>query len=92
MRSRYSAFAIGDTSYLLDTWHPTTRPLELDLDPSLHWYRLDILAVARGGVLDTTGNVEFRAYYRSPAGPGEQHELSRFVKQDNGWFYLDGAA
>jgi uncharacterized protein YchJ len=26
MRSRYSAFAVGDPAYLLATWHPTTRP------------------------------------------------------------------
>ena len=33
MRSRYSAFAVGDADYLLATWHPTTRPAELALDP-----------------------------------------------------------
>jgi hypothetical protein len=26
MRSRYSAFAVGEAAYLLTTWHPTTRP------------------------------------------------------------------
>lgn len=43
MRSRYSAFAIGDGDYLLRTWHPDTRPDALDLDPDQRWYRLDIL-------------------------------------------------
>ena len=32
MRSRYSAYVLGDEAYLLDTWHPRTRPAELDLD------------------------------------------------------------
>jgi hypothetical protein len=26
MRSRYSAFAVGDVGYLLRTWHPSSRP------------------------------------------------------------------
>ena len=26
MRSRYSAYALGLTPYLLSTWHPSTRP------------------------------------------------------------------
>jgi SEC-C motif-containing protein len=91
MRSRYSAFAVGDSSYLLDTWHPTTRPSTLDLDASLRWYRLDILAVSGGGILNNSGSVEFRAYYRSPTGPGEQHELSSFATLQGRWFYVDPA-
>jgi len=91
MRSRFSAFAIGDVAYLLETWHPRTRPPGLELDPSLRWYRLDILAVTDGGILASSGMVEFRAYYRSPAGSGEQHELSRFVKERGRWVYVDPA-
>src|SRR3712207_8451687 len=34
MRSRDSAFAVGDPAYLLATWHPSTRPPSLDLDPT----------------------------------------------------------
>lgn len=88
MRSRYSAFAVGDVAYLLASWHPESRPAELELDSSLRWYRLDILAASAGGLLDTVGTVEFRAHYRSPAGAGEQHELSRFVKENGRWLYL----
>jgi SEC-C motif-containing protein len=32
MRSRYCAFALGRAGYLLDTWHPSTRPDQLELD------------------------------------------------------------
>jgi SEC-C motif-containing protein len=35
MRSRYSAFAVGDAGYLLRTWHPARRPRNLSLDPAL---------------------------------------------------------
>ena len=64
MRSRYSAFTVGDGSYLLLSWHPTTRPRELSLDPAQHWDRLEIVDTVGGGLLQADGIVEFRAHYR----------------------------
>lgn len=90
MRSRYSAYAIGDVAYLLRTWHPSTRPSRLVLDPGLRWYRLDLLATSRGGMLDTEGTVEFRAHYKTADGAGGQHETSRFVRDSGAWVYVDG--
>ena len=90
MRSRYSAFAVGDADYLSATWHPSTRPDSLDLDRDRRWYRLDILRTERGGPFDVHGVVEFRAYHRSPDGKGSQHEVSRFVREDGTWLYVDG--
>jgi SEC-C motif-containing protein len=88
MRSRYSAFVVGDADYLLRTHHPSTRPATLDLDPGIRWYRLDILGRTRGGVLDTEGEVEFRASYRFDGEVGEQHERSTFVRDRGAWSYL----
>jgi SEC-C motif-containing protein len=88
MRSRYSAFAIGDPLYLLETWHPSTRPAVLELDAGQRWYRLDILARTGGGMLDSRGTVEFRASYRKDGSAGEQHEVSRFVREGRSWLYL----
>lgn len=90
MRARYSAYALGEPGYLLRTWHASTRPAELVLDQRLRWYRLDILARARGGMLDSEGTVEFRASYRIDAQPGSQHEISRFVREGGQWYYVDG--
>lgn len=96
MRSRFSAFALGDAAYLLRTWHPSTRPATLELDPELRWYRLDVLRTERGGLLDREGVVEFRAHYRSPGGAGSQAEVSRFRREGGAggaggeWLYLDG--
>lgn len=90
MRSRYTAYARLEPAYLLASWHPSTRPATLELDPDLRWYRLDILSRSRGGLLDGDGTVEFRASYRSGVGAGSQHELSRFVREGGQWFYLDG--
>jgi len=90
MRSRYSAFAVGDPDYLLATWHDSRRPRTLELDADRRWYRLDILRTERGGPFDTEGVVEFRAYHRSPESKGSQHEISRFVREDGRWWYVDG--
>jgi SEC-C motif-containing protein len=90
MRSRYSAFAVGDADYLSATWHPSTRPDSLSLDPDRRWYRLDVLRTELGGPFDTEGVVEFRAYHRSADGKGSQHEVSNFVREDGRWLYVDG--
>lgn len=90
MRSRYSAFAVGDAGYLAATWHPSTRPDDLTLDADRRWYRLDVLRTERGGPFDTEGVVEFRAHHRSPTGKGSQHEVSRFRREGGRWFCVDG--
>lgn len=89
MRSRFSAFAVGDADYLRRTWHPASRPRELVLDDDVRWYRLDVLATSDGGASDAAGTVEFRAFFRSSGGAGAQHEVSRFVCSDGEWLYLD---
>ncbi|MGX5680538.1 YchJ family protein [Schumannella luteola] len=88
MRSRFSAFALDDAAWLLESWHPSTRPPSLELDADLRWYRLDILSRSRGGMLDTEGIVEFEAHYRSPDGPGAQRESSRFLRENGLWVYV----
>nr|WP_296773303.1 YchJ family metal-binding protein [Rhodococcus sp. (in: high G+C Gram-positive bacteria)] len=90
MRSRFSAFAVEDAGYLLSTWHPSTAPENIELDPAQRWYRLDIESTRSGGLMDTSGDVEFSAYYRHPDGNGVLREASRFVKDERRWFYLDG--
>jgi len=87
MRSRFSAFAVGDAEYLIATWHPSTRPPSLELDTELRWYRLDIIHTSAGGPLDHEGRVEFEAFYRSPAGAASQRENSSFLREDGRWYY-----
>lgn len=92
MRSRYAAFVVGDAAYLLATWHPSTRPPALELDPAMRWYRLDIVRRDRGGPLDRDGVVEFRAFYRLDGERGEQHEVSTFVREAGRWRYVAALA
>ncbi|MFF0370982.1 MULTISPECIES: YchJ family protein [unclassified Micromonospora] len=90
MRSRFSAFAVGDSGYLLRSWHSSTRPERLELDPGQRWTRLEVVETERGGLLDTAGTVTFHAHHRAAGRPGTLTERSRFVREDGRWVYLAG--
>lgn len=89
MRSRFSAFALHRADYLLQTWHPSTRPASLELEDSIQWYRLDIISRSAGTPLDPEGTVEFEAFYKGSE-VGSQRERSAFVRVDGRWLYLSG--
>jgi SEC-C motif-containing protein len=88
MRSRYSAFALGNVDYLLGTWHPDTRPRTVRLDPQQRWTRLAVLETDGGGLFDTVATVRFRAMYARAGRRGVLAETSRFVREDGRWVYL----
>ena len=89
MRSRFSAFAVGDAAYLLKSWHPSTRPARLSLDSGTRWTRLEVLGATDGGPFHNGGTVEFRAYYREGSGAEEHlHENSTFAREDGAWVYV----
>lgn len=89
MRSRYTAYVLGDEAYLLATWHPDTRPADASPDPAVKWLGLD---VRDHRVLDGShAEVEFVARYRVQGRGARLHERSRFVREDDGrWYYVDG--
>ncbi len=88
MRSRYSAFVLGDVPYLLATWHSSQRPAELKLETGGKWLGLEI---KQHRVTDAdTAEVEFVARFRVGGKAVRQHERSRFVREDGRWFYVDG--
>jgi SEC-C motif-containing protein len=89
MRSRYAAYVLGLHDYLLQTWHPSTRPRAIGADPpGLRWLGLE-LRRERAHDADHA-EVEFVA--RSKLGGRAQrlHEASRFVREEGRWYYLDG--
>ena len=91
MRSRYSAYALGLTDYLLATWHPDTRPsaAELEPDDGTRWLRLKILG--HGTETPEQAWVEFRAAFKQGGGSARHlHECSLFLKQNGRWFYHSG--
>lgn len=86
MRSRYTAYVVGDAAYLARTWHPRSRPDPLEAAPDAGWLRLEVLATADGRDGDQSGEVEFVATHVD----GLLHERSRFVRRAGRWVYLDG--
>ena len=89
MRSRYSAFVLDLLDYLQDTWHPDTRPRDLQPNPvGLKWLGLQI---KRHHSIDAGhAEVEFVARSRFEGRASRLHELSRFERVDGVWLYRDG--
>ena len=90
MRSRYSAYALNLNEYLLNSWHPSSRPSSLSDDEagSTRWLGLKIKRHEENG---NNALVEFIARYRVGGTPAvRMHETSRFVRLAGRWYYLDG--
>jgi SEC-C motif-containing protein len=88
MRSRYSAFVLGDATHLLATWHASQRPVSLELEPGVRWLGLE---VKRHTPIDAShAEVEFVARSRVQGRGQRLHERSRFVRENGHWFYVDG--
>jgi SEC-C motif-containing protein len=88
MRSRYTAFVRGDVAHLLATWHASTRPDTLELEPGVKWLALE---VKRHTVVnEARAEVEFVARSRRQGRGQRLHERSRFVWESGQWFYVDG--
>lgn len=101
MRSRYSAFVLGQADYLRATWHSSTRPATLALDADSRWLGLQVRGHWPGTGADADrAEVEFVARYRQAGRAVRLHERSRFVRCTEPtdaataalarWFYVDG--
>lgn len=91
MRSRYSAYALGAETYLLETWSARQRPRRI-FEPGetpVQWVALEILgtSLAKKG---HRGTVTFRATGRDDEGLFVLQEKSRFERHDGRWVYVDG--
>jgi SEC-C motif-containing protein len=87
MQSRYSAFALQKTAYLIKTWHPNHRPKDLTLDSKTKWLSLEIISKNAGEVFDNTGIVEFKAHFSQRGKKSFIHEKSEFKKVAGKWLY-----
>ena len=90
MRSRYSAFAVGDDAYLSRSWHSSTRPQCCTPTAASSGPGWRSWARSGGGLLDSEGTVEFRASWTASGRAGSLHEDSRFVREGGRWVYLTG--
>lgn len=89
MRSRYTAYALCNVPYLLQTTHPKTRKyysaksIEQWAKEST-WLKLEIK--------EAEGNtVTFYAYFKDQSGQLQVHkEHSTFKQEDGIWYFVDG--
>ncbi len=90
MRSRYTAFVLGLEEYLLQTWHPETRPATLNLneDPPIKWLGLQVKQAKV--ISETSATVAFVARYKVAGKADRLHELSQFVRIAGCWYYVSG--
>ncbi|MDN7177505.1 hypothetical protein M0D69_05635 [Caballeronia sp. SEWSISQ10-4 2] len=91
MRSRYTAYVLGNTAYLRATWAERTCPRDLEnsADLATRWLGLQI---KRHTPVDADhAEVEFVARYKRGGRAVRLHETSRFERDAAGrWRYIDG--
>ena len=87
MRSRYSAYVLGDEAYLRSTWDPATCPPEPLVEPNISWVGLEVRSSQHEG---DEGIVEFVARAKVGGRARRLHETSRFVRREGRWLYVDG--
>ena len=91
MKSRFSAYAIGNADYIIKTTHKTSPHYESDINEwkksikefsNSNFKKLEIVEFIDG---EKEAFVEFRAYIDDYV----MKERSRFLKE-NKWYYVDG--
>ena len=87
MRSRYTAYTLCDTHWLLQSWHPSTRPADIEApEPGLQWLGLDVRRAVQTDA--DHGVVEFVARSKLGGRAHRLHEVSTFVREGGRWLYL----
>lgn len=85
MRSRYAAFVLNKTDYILATWHPSGRPPFVTVVTDETWLSLKIHDTTTNGDAAT---VTFTARSLIKGQSRMMHEMSSFVRENGRWFYL----
>lgn len=97
MRSRYSAFVLGEVDYILESNHSSTRD-QVDRDEIERWSResqwqgLEVLDTQQGGEHDDSGVVDFHARYVLDETPHDHFERATFRRENGVWRFLDAKA
>jgi len=90
MRARYCAYVLLNKEFLMNSWHPETRPSNVPFEPQLKWMGLTIRAKKSGEVSDHSGEVEFIARCKTNGKASHIYEISQFKRHNGYWVYLDG--
>ena len=95
MRSRFSAYSLGEVGYLIRTTAPEYRTglkkeeLKAWCDAT-RWRGLRILESGVEAAHPDRGYVRFEADYDYDGSAHTHREFSRFEKIDYAWYYTDG--
>ena len=88
MRSRYTAYTLADDASLRARWAAQPRPATPTIsEAGVQWLGLDVRRHVEEG---NEASVEFVARYKIDGRAYRLHEISRFVREDECWYYLDG--
>ncbi len=92
MRSRYSAYTIGDLEFIAETMkepasHGFNKESAEQQSKQMHWLALEIKNTKTEG---NKGIVEFIAHYSADNKKYSLHEVSEFSREDNTWYYVNG--
>ena len=90
MRSRYTAYTLRNSDYLLGTWHPAHRPASLAFMTDQKWLGLKVIEIQAGQVGHDKGTVEFVARFKIAGRAQRLHEISQFEKLGSHWVYMHG--
>lgn len=93
MRSRYSAFAQHDSSYIIKTTalgqqQALDEQAILDWATANQWLKLEIVQF-KDKLDKNHAQVEFKAHYHDGQSHQIHHEISHFVYFDTHWYFLD---
>lgn len=83
MRSRFSAYILGLSDYLKNTWHSTTCPNPLEVEPDSQWLKLEIVS-------SSNHHVHFKAFFKEGSEFKYLEESSNFIQEHDKLVYLDG--
>lgn len=94
MRSRFTAYAKKNWSYLISTLHPDeqdSRTVEgiASKNENIEWNKLEILSSNGGQFDDERGEVTFVASYIEEGAPKTMQETSTFLKVEGHWYYSE---
>lgn len=94
MRSRYTAFAVGNVDHVANTnaaeLHASfDRANAEEMSRDVKWIRLEVVDVSGGRAEDETGRVEFRAFFKRLGQDLVHHEAASFRREDGRWVYAE---
>lgn len=95
MRSRFSAYVFKNIDFIQKT-HDHRTMAQFDYTATrewaeqTRWKRLEVLQVSGGQEADSSGTVEFKAFFETKNGESFHHEISEFSKRNGSWFFTRG--